>query len=113
VDALGELSGVVGDDLEWVADLLGRLDSSVSACAPGVPDWDWAWTLVRLFPDWFWKMLNAPYQITTGLGWHFLFMWIFAVNGIAYAIYLAVSGEWRVLVAAAQEFCGCDVGDAV
>ncbi len=55
------------------------------------------WTLVRLFPDWFWKMLNAPYQITTGLGWHFLFMWIFAVNGIAYAIYLAVSGEWRVL----------------
>ena len=24
-------------------------------------------------------------------------MWIFAINGIAYAIYLAVSGEWRVL----------------
>jgi thiosulfate reductase cytochrome b subunit len=24
-------------------------------------------------------------------------MWLFAVNGIAYAIYLAVSGEWRVL----------------
>jgi thiosulfate reductase cytochrome b subunit len=56
-----------------------------------------SWTLFRLFPDWFWKMLNAPYQITLGLGWHFLVMWIFAVNGIAYAIYLAVSGEWRVL----------------
>jgi len=56
-----------------------------------------SWTLVRLFPDWFWNLLNAPYQITTGLGWHFLFMWLFAVNGIAYAIYLAVSGEWRVL----------------
>jgi thiosulfate reductase cytochrome b subunit len=56
-----------------------------------------SWTLVRLFPDWFWKLLNAPYQITTGLGWHFLFMWLFAVNGIAYAVYLAVSGEWRVL----------------
>jgi thiosulfate reductase cytochrome b subunit len=24
-------------------------------------------------------------------------MWLFAANGIAYAIYLAVSGEWRVL----------------
>ena len=24
------------------------------------------WTLVRLFPDWFWKMLHAPYQLTTG-----------------------------------------------
>jgi len=34
-----------------------------------------SWTLVRLFPDWFWNLLNAPYQITTGLGWHFLFMW--------------------------------------
>jgi thiosulfate reductase cytochrome b subunit len=56
-----------------------------------------SFTLVRLFPDWFWSLLNAPYQITTGLGWHFTVMWIFAGNGIAYAIYLAVSGEWRVL----------------
>jgi thiosulfate reductase cytochrome b subunit len=24
-------------------------------------------------------------------------MWLFAVNGVAYAIYLAISGEWRVL----------------
>ena len=55
------------------------------------------WTLVRFFPDWFWNLLHAPYQITTGLGWHFFVMWLFAVNGVAYAIYLAVSGEWRVL----------------
>jgi thiosulfate reductase cytochrome b subunit len=55
------------------------------------------WTLVRLFPDWFWKLLNAPYQLTTGMGYHFLFMWVFAINGIVYAAYLAVSGEWRVL----------------
>ena len=25
-------------------------------------------------------------------------MWIFAINGIAYVLYLAVSGEWRLLV---------------
>ncbi len=56
-----------------------------------------SWTLLRLFPDWFWNLLNAPYQLTTGLGWHFLFMWFFAINGIIYAVYLAVSGEWRVL----------------
>jgi thiosulfate reductase cytochrome b subunit len=56
-----------------------------------------SWTLVRLFPDWFWKMLDAPYQLTTGMGYHFLFMWVFAINGIAYVVYLAVSGEWRVL----------------
>ena len=55
------------------------------------------WTLVRFFPDWFWNLLHAPYQITTGLGWHFFVMWLFAINGVAYAIFLAVSGEWRVL----------------
>jgi thiosulfate reductase cytochrome b subunit len=56
-----------------------------------------SFTLLRLFPDWFWRLLNAPYRLTTGLGWHFLFMWLFAINGIAYAIYLWLSGEWRVL----------------
>lgn len=56
------------------------------------------WTLVRFFPEWFWKWLNAPFQITTGLGYHFLFMWIFALNGLAYVVYLAASGEWRLLV---------------
>ena len=63
-----------------------------------------SWTLVRLFPDWFWKLLHAPYQITTGLGWHFLFMWVFAINGIAYTVYLAISGEWRVLWPQRQSF---------
>jgi thiosulfate reductase cytochrome b subunit len=61
-------------------------------------------TLVRLFPDWFWRLLNAPYRLTTGLGWHFLFMWFFAINGIAYAVYLWLSGEWRVLWPQRQSF---------
>ena len=55
------------------------------------------WTLVRFFPDWFWNLLHAPFQLTTGMGWHFLVMWLFALNGILYVLYLAVSGEWRVL----------------
>jgi hypothetical protein len=40
-----------------------------------------AWTLFRFFPEWVYRWLNAPYQITTGLGWHLVFMWIFALNG--------------------------------
>ncbi|HEV2620125.1 MAG TPA: cytochrome b/b6 domain-containing protein [Acidobacteriaceae bacterium] len=56
------------------------------------------WTLFRLFPDWFWNLLNAPYQLTTGMGYHFLFMWIFALNGIAYTVFLWWSGEWRLLI---------------
>lgn len=56
------------------------------------------WTLVRLFPDSFYNHINATFGLTRGLGWHFLFMWFFAVNGIAYVLYLIISGEWRLLV---------------
>jgi thiosulfate reductase cytochrome b subunit len=55
-------------------------------------------TLVRLFPPWFWKAINAPYRVTEGLGYHFFFMWLFAINGVLYVAYLLISGEWRVLV---------------
>jgi thiosulfate reductase cytochrome b subunit len=55
-------------------------------------------TLVRFFPPWFWKLINAPYRVTEGLGYHFFFMWIFAINGVLYVSYLLISGEWRVLV---------------
>src|SRR5258708_6815617 len=55
-------------------------------------------TLARMFPPWFWKAINAPYRVTEGLGYHFFFMWVFAINGILYVAYLLISGEWRVLV---------------
>jgi thiosulfate reductase cytochrome b subunit len=55
-------------------------------------------TLIRLFPPWFWKAINAPYRVTEGLGYHFFFMWLFAINGILYVTYLLISGEWRLLV---------------
>ena len=55
-------------------------------------------TLVRMFPPWFWRAINAPYRVTEGLGYHFFFMWLFAINGVLYATYLLISGEWRLLV---------------
>jgi thiosulfate reductase cytochrome b subunit len=55
-------------------------------------------TVVRLFPPWFWNAINAPYRVTEGLGYHFFFMWLFAINGILYVSYLLISGEWRLLV---------------
>jgi thiosulfate reductase cytochrome b subunit len=55
-------------------------------------------TLVRMFPPWFWKAINAPYRVTEGLGYHFFFMWLFAIDGILYVSYLLISGEWRLLV---------------
>ena len=57
-----------------------------------------SFTLFRFFPEWVYKLLNAPYRITNGLGYHFFFMWIFALNGLVYVLYLAFSGEWRFLL---------------
>ncbi len=57
-----------------------------------------SWTLFRFFPDWLYAKLHVPYQVTTGLGYHFFFMWIFAINGIVYAAYLLWSREWKFMV---------------
>jgi thiosulfate reductase cytochrome b subunit len=37
-------------------------------------------------------------RLAEGMGWHFLFMWIFAINGVAYVLYVMFSGAWRELV---------------
>jgi thiosulfate reductase cytochrome b subunit len=55
-------------------------------------------TLVRFFPDWFYKMLNVPFHPEVGLAYHFFFMWIFALNGLVYVLYTLFSGEWRFLI---------------
>jgi thiosulfate reductase cytochrome b subunit len=55
-------------------------------------------TLIRLFPDWFYQKLHVPYSVTQGLGYHFFFMWIFGLNGLLYVLYTSFSGEWRFLV---------------
>ena len=55
-------------------------------------------TLFRFFPDWFYKALHVPYHVTQGLSYHLFFFWIFALNGLAYVLYTAVSGEWRFLL---------------
>jgi thiosulfate reductase cytochrome b subunit len=55
-------------------------------------------TLVRLFPAGFWTAINGEFKLTTGLGYHFFFMWIFAINGVLYVLYMAISGAWRSFV---------------
>jgi thiosulfate reductase cytochrome b subunit len=55
-------------------------------------------TLFRFFPEGFYHWLNAPFQVTKGLSYHFFFMWIFAINGIAYVLFLLWSKEWKFMV---------------
>jgi len=45
-----------------------------------------------------WKKLHVNNRLADGMALHFFFMWLFAINGIAYVIYTIVSGEWRELV---------------
>jgi thiosulfate reductase cytochrome b subunit len=53
---------------------------------------------VHFFPAWFFSGLNLEFRLAEGMAWHFLFMWLFALNGFAYVGYTIWSGEWRHLL---------------
>jgi thiosulfate reductase cytochrome b subunit len=61
-------------------------------------------TLLHMFPDWFYNVSNIGRKLAYGMALHFLFAWIFALNGLAYFIYTVVSGEWRELAPGPQSF---------
>jgi thiosulfate reductase cytochrome b subunit len=54
--------------------------------------------LFQFFPDGFYKALNIPFRLAEGMNWHFLFMWLFFINGLLYIMYTIVSGQWRYLL---------------
>ncbi|GAB3265260.1 cytochrome b/b6 domain-containing protein [Larkinella harenae] len=68
----------------------------------------WAWdpykiqigetVLVQFFPDSFYQALKLRRRLAEGMAWHFVFMWLFAINGFLYVLYTVFSGEWRLLV---------------
>src|SRR5882757_8830029 len=62
------------------------------------------WTLFRVFPPWFYNNLHLKFQLAKGLGYHFFFMWFFALNGMAYVLYTIFSGEWRELLPTRHSF---------
>ena len=50
------------------------------------------------------QVLHVNNRLAQGMGWHFFLMWIFAVNGVLYVAYTAISGEWRHLVPDRRSF---------
>jgi len=54
--------------------------------------------LLSFFPDSFYKWLGVPFRLAEGMAWHFLFMWLFIINGVLYVLYTLISGEWRFLL---------------
>jgi thiosulfate reductase cytochrome b subunit len=54
--------------------------------------------LFHFFPDWFYRVLGLEHALAAGMAYHFTFMWLFAVNGLAYVLYTFISGAWRHLL---------------
>jgi thiosulfate reductase cytochrome b subunit len=54
-------------------------------------------TVLKFFPDTFYKALHIPFRLAEGMSYHFVFMWLFAINGFLYVMYLFFSGEWRLI----------------
>ncbi|MGE3468628.1 MAG: cytochrome b/b6 domain-containing protein [Pyrinomonadaceae bacterium] len=66
--------------------------------------WIGSHELFRFFPQWFNDALGIPYRLAEGLQLQFFFMWLFALNGLAYVIYVIFSGEWRALLPVPSSF---------
>jgi thiosulfate reductase cytochrome b subunit len=54
-------------------------------------------TLLKFFPDSFNQALNIPFRLAEGMNLHFVFMWLFAINGIVYFFYLLFSKEYKLI----------------
>ena len=61
--------------------------------AVGVGDFDF-----EFWPGFINEKLGLERRLARGMAFHFTFGWIFVLNGLAYVLYLAKSGEWRQIV---------------
>jgi thiosulfate reductase cytochrome b subunit len=61
-------------------------------------------TIIKFFPDGFYKALSVPFHLAKGMSFHFAFAWLFIINGILYVVYTIFSGEWRYLLPNRRSF---------
>jgi thiosulfate reductase cytochrome b subunit len=58
----------------------------------------------HFFSDGFFKTLGVPFRLAEGMNWHFLFMWLFFINGLLYTVFTVTSGQWRYLLPSKRSF---------
>jgi thiosulfate reductase cytochrome b subunit len=63
----------------------------------------WAYDVYRIgpfhfFPKWVYDVFHMDHKLAEGMALHFALIWLFALNGILYVGYTAISGEWRYLL---------------
>jgi thiosulfate reductase cytochrome b subunit len=61
-------------------------------------------TILKFYPESFYDIFSIGHRLAEGMAWHFVFMWLFAINGILYVLYTIFSGEWRSLVPNRRSF---------
>ena len=66
----------------------------------------WAWQGYVHIPDRLADRLSISGRLAEGMAWHFTFAWFFALNGLAYVLYVACSGEWRYLLPRRDSLAG-------
>jgi thiosulfate reductase cytochrome b subunit len=65
----------------------------------------WANDVYRpFFPDFIYGFFHIDHRLAEGMAIHFVLMWLFLVNGVAYVSYLLISGEWREIVPHPRSF---------
>jgi thiosulfate reductase cytochrome b subunit len=47
------------------------------------------------FPEWFYQTFGLQQRLAEGLSLHFLFGWLFVLNGLAYLIWFIAARHWR------------------
>lgn len=52
------------------------------------------WVPIEFFGAGFFARLHVPFRLAEGLALHLTFVWLFALNGLAYAVYVTVSRTW-------------------
>ncbi len=55
-------------------------------------------TILKFFPKSFYEALNLKYRLAEGMAFHFLFMWVFTINGFLYVLFTIISGQWKYLI---------------
>ncbi len=53
---------------------------------------------LHFFPQWVYSLLHLDHSLAQGMAIHFFLAWIFVINGILYAAFTMISGQWRQLV---------------
>ncbi|HUQ96866.1 MAG TPA: cytochrome b/b6 domain-containing protein [Chitinophagaceae bacterium] len=60
--------------------------------------------IFKFFPAAFYNALHVPHRLAEGMSWHFLYMWLFFINGLLYISFTVFSGQWRHLLPNKQSF---------